>query len=136
MSARTMACLVLACDCCGEDIDGGSEYTPHFADAADARDQLVSFAEIWTNGTADICEPCKYDEHEFVPDKFGNEECDRCGIEKDEHEAPTGRPCPNRRKPPRGPALPHTHDPDGDGTDDCAACDVADDAREVRKADR
>lgn len=36
----------------------------------------------------------------------------------------------------RGPALPHTHDPDGDGADDCAACTVADDAREVRKADR
>lgn len=38
--------------------------------------------------------------------------------------------------PERGPRLPHTHDPDGDGTDDCAACTVEDEAAAKRREDR
>lgn len=130
MTTRTQTCAIVACDCCGKDVEFGV-YIPHFDTAKEARSVLEA-SYGWTDGAVDICAGCKYHDHAFVPN-LPFDDCGRCGIEAAEHEEASGDQCP--AWPKRGPRLPHTCGPDGIG-DTCAACGVEDDARHVRLEDR
>lgn len=95
---KTMTCLTVACDGCGEDIEVDNDGTTmHFADAADARqavnDHEVGFAD---DQAGDWCDKCRTKPHAFVDAGAWVGRCGRCDVDKGEHgpAGDEGKPTP------------------------------------------
>jgi len=86
VSTKVVICTLLVCDDCGEAYHNG-EFTPHYDDATDARDEAADCAEWWSDRKgADLCYGCKRKPHTFIASENYPDECGRCGVEKDEHD--------------------------------------------------
>lgn len=82
-------CYIVTCTGCGEQLDYG-DYYPHFDSIVDAR-SLLEHNDWWTDGEIELCDPCRSKPHEFVPEVPSRDDvaCERCGLDKDDHEPMT-----------------------------------------------
>ncbi len=91
MSLRAINCHLLVCDGCGVTYDGCGDYTPHFNDIGDAREEAGDCSEWRSDGESDWCFNCQIKPHECKPCPDGLACCARCGASLDDEAVEVAR---------------------------------------------
>ena len=84
MSTRIVTCHILICDGCQTEFS--HDYTPHYPDIEEARDDAHESEWINDEQEIDLCASCSWKPHPFRLKSNTPDECWQCPNPADEHD--------------------------------------------------